>query len=144
LAERLRRRFDVVLIYGEPCDVPSLASRVNASVAGVATVPLRLPVQAGLRRAVQSAPAGLLKNAGLEAALTRLHRALEPTYYGQIGRLDLDLFINNQFFSILPCPARRGIYMCMFPHEMRGRARTDPGDGVANGCTRSASTGCLA
>ncbi len=131
LAERLSRRFDVVLIYGEPCDVPSLASRANASVAGVETWQLRLPVQAGLRRAVQSAPAGLLKKAGLEAALTRLHRALEPTYYDQIKRLDLDFFINNQLFSILPCPARHGIYMCMFPHAMRGQARTDPREGVA-------------
>jgi glycosyltransferase involved in cell wall biosynthesis len=131
MAERLSRRFDVVLIHGEPCDVGSLASRANASVAGVETLQLRLPVQAALRRAAQWGPAGLLKKAGLEAALTRLHRALEPTYYGQIRRLDLDLFINNQLFSILPCPAGRGIYMCMFPHEMRGRVRTDPSDGAA-------------
>ncbi|MGD0577291.1 MAG: glycosyltransferase [Bryobacteraceae bacterium] len=131
MAERLSRRFDVVLIYGEPCDVPSLASRAGASVDGVKTVQLRLPIQAGLRRLVQSAPGGLLKKAGLESALTRLHRAFEPTYYDQMRRLDLDLFLNNQFFSILPCPARRGIYMCMFPHRMRGRVETDPRDGAA-------------
>lgn len=129
MAERLSRRFDVVLIYGEPCDVASVASRANASVDGVETLQLRLPVQAALRWTAGMAP-GFLKRAGLEAGLRRIHRALEPTYYGQIKRLDLDLFINNQFFSILPCPARSGIYMCMFPHEMRGRVKTDPRDGV--------------
>jgi glycosyltransferase involved in cell wall biosynthesis len=33
----------------------------------------------------------------------------------QIRALDLDIFINNSHGSQLRCPARHGIYMCMFP-----------------------------
>jgi glycosyltransferase involved in cell wall biosynthesis len=38
---------------------------------------------------------------------------------GKIGRRGLDLFVNNAHGSRLPCPAPRGVYMCMFPEADR-------------------------
>lgn len=44
---------------------------------------------------------------------------IEDAYFNQIKDLNLDLLINNSHESNLRCPARRGIYMCMFPHQVR-------------------------
>jgi glycosyltransferase involved in cell wall biosynthesis len=38
-------------------------------------------------------------------------------HYRRIKSFDLDLFLNNSHCSNLPCPAPRGIYMCMFPYN---------------------------
>jgi glycosyltransferase involved in cell wall biosynthesis len=42
----------------------------------------------------------------------------EKDYFPQIKALNLDLFINNSFMSGLACPSKRGIFFCMFPHEI--------------------------
>jgi len=42
----------------------------------------------------------------------------EKDYFSQIKALELDLFINNSFMSGLPCPSKRGIFFCMFPHKI--------------------------
>lgn len=39
-------------------------------------------------------------------------------HFRQIKAFDLDIFINNSHCSDLPCPAARGIYMCMFPNAL--------------------------
>ena len=36
-------------------------------------------------------------------------------HFAAIAARSPDLFINNSYASTLPCPAPRGIYMCMFP-----------------------------
>ena len=51
---------------------------------------------------------------------TRLNKSL------QIRPLGLDVFVNNSYPSNFVCPARRGIYMCMFPHPP-DRGREGPG-----------------
>ena len=56
----------------------------------------------------------------IHALLLDLRLALERTYFQQIHALGFDLLINNNGFSTLPCPAPHGIYMCMFPHELKG------------------------
>ncbi len=38
-------------------------------------------------------------------------------HFQNIASRSPDLFINNSYGSTLACPAPRGIYMCMFPHE---------------------------
>lgn len=36
--------------------------------------------------------------------------------FARIASMQLDRFVNNSYRSELPCPARQGVYMCMFPH----------------------------
>ncbi len=36
--------------------------------------------------------------------------------FARIALMQLDQFVNNSYLSELPCPARQGVYMCMFPH----------------------------
>jgi glycosyltransferase involved in cell wall biosynthesis len=38
--------------------------------------------------------------------------------FRQIKAFDFDIFINNSYASNLPSPSARGVYMCMFPHEL--------------------------
>jgi hypothetical protein len=61
----------------------------------------------------------------IHALLLDLRLALERTYFQQIHALGFDLLVNNNGFSTLPCPAPHGIYMCMFPHELKGELRPD-------------------
>jgi hypothetical protein len=59
-----------------------------------------------------------------------VRRAAEQAYFRQIRDLRLDLFINNQGWSILKCPAPAGIYMCMFPHDRKGELHGNHGRGA--------------
>ena len=51
--------------------------------------------------------------------LSRLNNLVLPSselhHAAAIAAWNPDLFINNSYCSRLPCPAPRGIYMCMFP-----------------------------
>ena len=40
-------------------------------------------------------------------------------HYSQLTKLKLDLFINASYASSLACPARQGIFLCLFPHDLR-------------------------
>ena len=40
-------------------------------------------------------------------------------HYRQLKKLNLDLFINISHGSMLPNPANKGIFLCMFPHDPR-------------------------
>ncbi len=40
-------------------------------------------------------------------------------HYRQLNRFNLDLFLNVSYGSALPCPAAKGIFICMFPHRHR-------------------------
>jgi glycosyltransferase involved in cell wall biosynthesis len=125
MAEELGRLHDVTLIVGENCDRRALETYFGVDLSNVRILQLNLPVQNRLRRLVRTERIPFAKSARADLFLRDLRRVLEPLYYSQIKRLDLDFFINDNGYSILPCPARRGIYMCMFPHEMRGGLRLD-------------------
>jgi len=125
MADHLSATHDVTLIVGENCERRALETYFGVDLSSVGILQLNLPVQKLLRRLVQSERIPFAKSARADLFLRDLRRVLEPLYYSQLKRLDLDLFINHNGYSILPCPARRGIYMCMFPHEMRGGLRLD-------------------
>ena len=125
MAEHLSRDHDVTLIVGEDGERRSLETYFGVDLSNVRILPLDLPVQNPLRRLVESDRFPYLKSVRADLFLMGLRRVLEPTYYPRLKRLNLDLFINNNGYSILPCPASRGIYMCMFPIEMRGELRLD-------------------
>ncbi len=115
MAERLSRTHDVSLMVGEPCPVSQLESYFGVELSRVRIVPLHLPAENVFRRwsARASAPTGL-------------RGTLERLYSSQIQALGLDLLINKHPCSVLPCPAPRGMYLCMFPRDMRGELRPDP------------------
>lgn len=126
MAERLSRNHDVFFVVGEPCKAAQLESYFAVDLSRVRLVSLHLPVQDMLRRCSGSVVAPLAARAPLDLVHSHLRRVLEPTYSSQIRALGLDLLINKQGCSILPCPAPRGMYLCMFPHEMKGELRRDP------------------
>jgi glycosyltransferase involved in cell wall biosynthesis len=110
LAEHLSSKHNVWLFVGERPDVPALESYFGVDLGRVRLVPFdrsRRHLEAASRLFGWRRP-------GQVAA--RLNKTL------QIRPHKLDVFINNSFPSNLVCPARRGIYMCMFPHlPDRGR-----------------------
>jgi glycosyltransferase involved in cell wall biosynthesis len=52
---------------------------------------------------------------GLDLSNVEIIPLEHKDYLTEIARCQPDLFINNSHGSKLPCPAHRGIYMCMFP-----------------------------
>jgi len=52
---------------------------------------------------------------GLDLSNIEITALEHKDHMAEILRWDPDLFINNSHLSNLPNPARRGIYMCMFP-----------------------------
>jgi glycosyltransferase involved in cell wall biosynthesis len=113
MAERLSRKHDVWLIVGEACAVEHLQDYFGVDLARVRILRLRMPIDNFLRRLPGAGAAGV------DVILNHLRRDLDRTYFSEIQSLGLDLFINNQGGSNLRCPARVGIYMCMFPHPLR-------------------------
>lgn len=62
--------------------------------------------------------AGIRALFGIELSAVRLEvlpGATQEQHAAAIAAWQPDLFINNSYTSRLPCPAPRGIYMCMFP-----------------------------
>lgn len=105
MAEHLSRNHNVWLFAPEQSDIRALERYFDVDLSRVKLDTLSNPgplfeavaLARGRRRADQS---GAL-----------LHHHL------QLKKLGLDLFINSTYRSDLVCPARRGIYMCMFPHR---------------------------
>ena len=101
LAEHLSQRHDVSLISTAPIDAAGLEEFFEVDLSRINLV--------------------TLEGAGsLAKAFARLRRkisaAVSRQHYAELRELNLDLFINNSYGSELICPARRGIFMCMFPH----------------------------
>jgi glycosyltransferase involved in cell wall biosynthesis len=130
IAERLSRENDVSLIVGEPYPASQLESYFAVDFSRVRLVPLQLPVENILRGWSRSAYAPQAARARFDLIRARLRDVLEPRYSSQIQALGLDLLINKNPRSILPCPAPRGVYLCMFPRDMKGQLRPDPTSGL--------------
>ncbi|MBI4748548.1 MAG: glycosyltransferase [Acidobacteria bacterium] len=98
LAEHLSHRHTVSLIVPYCLDKPFLEGYFNIDLGRVRVVVLDSNSRSGLP-----------------------HRgSVEAIYFNQIKAMELDLLINNSHQSHLMCPASRGIYMCMFPHQVWG------------------------
>ncbi|MBN1567898.1 MAG: glycosyltransferase [Acidobacteria bacterium] len=130
MAERLSREHDVTLVVGGPCSLERLEAYYAADLSRVRVARLRLPVQSLLHRNLNSTFGPLLRRAYADLFLQHWSRTLERRYLRQFRAFNFDLLINNQGWSILPCPARAGIYMCMFPHDRKGELRPDASRGL--------------
>src|SRR5438552_2176611 len=100
LADYLSRRHRVLVFVNEPIDVGLLESYFDVDLSRMSFV-----VMPG--------------DGGKSARSLRMKRetfAKPLSHFRAIKSFGLDLFINNSYCSNLPCPARRGIYMCMFPY----------------------------
>lgn len=128
LAERLSRMYDVTLLVSGTCPIKEVEAYFAVNLSRVRFTRLRLPGHDQLRKIVDESP--LLRRTRASAILGQLRRVAEPAYFRQICDLQLDLFINNQGWSILKCPAPAGIYMCMFPHDRKGELHGNHGRGV--------------
>jgi len=114
LAEHLGARHNVRLFTGETPDVPALERYFGVDLSRV-----RFVVFDRSRRHLAAA-SNLFRWRRPGQVATRLNKTL------QIRPHALDVFINNSYPSNFVCPARRGIYMCMFPHPP-DRGREGPG-----------------
>ncbi|HEV7889104.1 MAG TPA: glycosyltransferase family 4 protein [Pyrinomonadaceae bacterium] len=114
LAERLSTKHNVWLLTGTQPDVPALESYFDVDLSRVT------PVVFDRSRRHLAAASKLFRWRRPGQLAARLNKTL------QIRPLGLDVFVNNSFPSNLVCPARRGIYMCMFPHPP-DRGREGPG-----------------
>lgn len=114
LAEHLSTKHNVWLVTGERPDLPALESYFDVDLSRV-----RVVVFDKRRRHLATA-SKLFRWRRPGQIAARLNKTL------QLRPLGLDVFVNNSFPSNLVCPARRGIYMCMFPHPP-DRGREGPG-----------------
>jgi hypothetical protein len=99
LAEHLSLKHSVLLFSDQELDVPSLEKFFGVDLSRVKV------------RCLDS-PDGLIAN-----VLGRNRRTHAPDHFLQLKGLNLDLFINSSYGSTLACPAERGIFLCMFPHQ---------------------------
>jgi glycosyltransferase involved in cell wall biosynthesis len=104
LAEHLSTKHNVWVFTGARPDVPALESYFGVDLGRV-----RFVVFDRSRRHIAAA-SKLFRWRRPGQIAARLDRTLQIRPHG------LDVFVNNSYPSNLVCPARRGIYMCMFPH----------------------------
>jgi glycosyltransferase involved in cell wall biosynthesis len=101
LAEHLSLAHNVQLFCEEPLDTPSLEQFFGVDLSRVTVSPLhRL---GAFSRVVAK-------------VVNRSAPAFSSDHYRQLRKLNLDIFINNSYASSLMCPARAGVFICMFPH----------------------------
>lgn len=110
LAEQLSRQHNVSLFSGVPLDVPALEQFFGVGLSRVKI------------RCLDGPPAFPRLAARLRGDTAA---TLYEQHYRQLRKLNLDLFINNSYASGLICPAARGIFMCMFPHDAPARGVID-------------------
>jgi glycosyltransferase involved in cell wall biosynthesis len=127
MAARLASRYEVTIILDAQHSAADLERYFGVDLRGVKLHPVRQGFHDAVSRALQPVLKSGRRSGHLDALLADLRRDLDFTYFQRIQKLGLDLFINNKFGSNLLCPAPRGIFMCMFPHPMRGQPRPDYG-----------------
>ncbi len=107
MAEHLSRRFDVTLVTGSHFSAERNERYFSVDLSRVRI--LRLP--------------DLLPFSRDRRWADLPERLLENRHSSRLRALGLDVFINNHYSSNLPCPSPHGIYMCMFPHDLRGAVK---------------------
>lgn len=106
MAEHWSRDHDVLLIVPDSPDVSALQAYFDVDLSRVQIVALNEK-----RSLVQSAATSPRLPASGRAAFAH------ASAFAQMKALKLDVFVNNSYRSDLLCPAPRGIYNCMFPHQ---------------------------
>lgn len=104
LAEHLSVNHDVLLFHSGELDARSLEQSFAVDLSRIKLIPLN---RAGLIWRMMA------KLRGQRIPSFSLH------HYSQLANLELDLFINVSYASSLACPARQGIFLCLFPHELQ-------------------------
>jgi len=143
LAEHLSRNHLVWLIVGEEPDKAALESYFGVDLRRVRVFVPRRPILTGLQRLARSMPFPIRRAMNVQMLLETMDRLAETVFYPQIKDLGLDVFINCQWASLLPCPAPQGLYMCMFPHALRGAYAADSGQSLARRARLRASNRLL-
>src|SRR6476620_2364723 len=106
LAEHLSLTHNVFLFSEDDLCIPSLEQCLGGDLSCVSITRLNGP--------------GLVSKIITRAGGSN-RRTFTPHHFVQLKNLNLDLFINISYASTLPCPAERGIFMCMFPHQRSNR-----------------------
>jgi glycosyltransferase involved in cell wall biosynthesis len=101
LAEHLSLTHNVTLFTADLPDIALLEEFFDVDLSRVKFIPLKK--SDSLSRVI----AKVRNNAPLN---------FPHPHFRRLQEFKLDLFINNSFASNLKCPARAGIFMCMFPH----------------------------
>ena len=121
MAEHLSCHHRVSLLVSDPFDVPALERFYDVDLSRVHIV-----VVGAISRL---SPAAKFSLTDLRYKAAALRERL--TEYRTLRALDLDLFINNAVYSKMVCPAKRGIFMCMFPHNPDSLRSSRPSLGKA-------------
>lgn len=104
LAEHLSLKHDVWLFHSGELNVSSLELSFAVDLSRIKLIPLKR--------------AGLIWRAAAKLRGQRIP-SFSLHHYSQLSKLKLDLFINASYASSLACPAPQGIFLCLFPHELR-------------------------
>jgi|GEM_PF-491270 len=108
IAEALCHDHDVQILARSMHGIPTVAdleTTFGVSLPGVAVVDLD---------AIAGACSGKLSGTWLASARRRVADVRD---YWLVRERNYDLFINNQFWSLMKCPTPLGIYICMFPRR---------------------------
>ena len=108
MAETLSRDYRVSLLVSEEFDVADLERYYQVDLSRVHIVPIGRVPQVKSYRA----------RSFREACRVGRTLAARVSDHRSIRSLSLQLFINNTVGSKMICPAPKGIFMCMFPHEI--------------------------
>lgn len=136
LADQLSRRNDVWLISRTEPRREELEAYFGVDLSRVQFFALAGRLLPAARHLSQRVPPSIRRVLNPEYLLDTWEKLAEPGFYSPIRALGLDAFINCQWASILPCPAPCGLYMCMFPQNLRGNIEVD-GDAFLTGRIRA-------
>src|SRR5277367_3139761 len=127
IAERLSHMHDVTLVVSGHVPLKAIEAYFSLDLSRVQVAHLSLPGHDFMRRTLEAVDGPWLRSARAGLFLAQLRRAAERAYFRQMCDMRFDLFINNQGWSTIKCPAPAGIYMCMFPHDRKGELHGDHG-----------------
>ena len=109
-AEHLSKAYDVSLIVREKVEIKELAEYFNADLSRI-------------RLVVPESPEHVMHKLFTTHKLPWPARVRSLAYavadYRSLKELGFDIFINNLYQSGIPCPAAKGIYVCMFPQVLK-------------------------
>jgi glycosyltransferase involved in cell wall biosynthesis len=106
MAEFLSKDYDVTLVSRKKVDLAELGSYFNLDLSKCRSYVLPDPSGLMIKLSRRLHFPGRLKNF--------IH---ERKDYKRLKAKNYDIFVNNCYKSAMPCPAPKGIYMCMFPQE---------------------------
>ncbi len=112
LAEALSKKYDVRIVSPKEIDIDGLTEYFNLNLSKV-----KLDV-ISRRTLTAKIVDRLLLPGGIKVLIK------DYQFYKIVKQNNFDIFVNNTHQSNLPNPAKKGVYMCMFPQKLDG----DPAD----------------